>query len=121
MQIVNIDRTCLLQAPEAQFFPLLEALGRMNAFVPIKNFSFALATSSPEPETYLYRIELVDGRLWRQRIDFASSPNDPEMTFNVSDEWKVSEFALNRPIREELVRLYTVVGLRAMEITVDNP
>lgn len=93
----------------------------MNSIVPIAHFSFALATNPPEPETYLYRIELVDGRLWRQRIDFSTTPDDPLMTFNVSDEWKVSEFALNRPTRDELVRLYTAVGLRALDITLESP
>ncbi len=57
-----------------------------------------------EPKVFLYKIEAVDGRIWKQVITFDSAA-DPHMTFDVADPWKLSEFSGQRTLRTKLVAM----------------
>lgn len=48
---------------------------------------------------FKYELTFKDGRQWKQKITF-DSPNDPLMTFNSVDIFRVSEFILQRALRD---------------------
>jgi len=76
-----------------------------NSVVATAKISFARTTAvDVEPKVFLYRIEAVDGRVWRQHITFDSIPN-PLMTFEVADAWRLTEFSNQRNVRNALVAL----------------
>lgn len=56
------------------------------------------------PKVFEYKILAVDGRVWKQTITF-DTPRDPKMTFNISDEWRLSEFSNQRDVRDTFVIL----------------
>jgi hypothetical protein len=59
-----------------------------------------------EPKVFHYRIEAVGGRLWKQTITFDNLSN-PLMTFEVVDQWRLSEFSQQRNVRNVLVWFVT--------------
>lgn len=56
------------------------------------------------PKVFEYKINCADGRIWKQTITFDIS-RDPSMTFNVNDNWRLSEFANQRALRDTFVQL----------------
>ena len=69
------------------------------------------------PALHLYRIEAVDGRKWKQTLRFLSAADtDPAMSFNVTDEWRLSEFKFHREIRDTVVMLHKI-GCQRIEVT----
>lgn len=62
------------------------------------------STIGIEPKVFHYKIEAADGRLWQQDITFDNAVN-PQMTFNVSNEWRLSEFSGQRTMRNFLISL----------------
>jgi hypothetical protein len=80
---------------------LFIALQAMHDVVPLTNVNVVLADVILRRWTYL--IQTVDGRAWHQNL-FITTP-DPTMTFAVTDQWKVSEFTLQRPIRDAIIAL----------------
>lgn len=71
---------------------------------PIKEFKFFVSAT---PGIYKYKFEHQDGRKWTQNIDFNQAPTtDPLMDFG-GDFWRLSEFAVHRDIRLEVVLLHT--------------
>jgi hypothetical protein len=56
------------------------------------------------PKVFEYKINTVDGRIWKQTITF-DNVRDPKMTFNMSDLWRLSEFAQQRNLRDVFVAL----------------
>lgn len=65
--------------------------------------------------SYLYQIKLLDGRLWKQTVKII--PGDSLQTFNVTNEWKQSEFVLQRPIRDLLLQLTSESALTSIILT----
>ena len=65
---------------------------------------------------YPYEITLTDGRKWKQEVifDAGNLTAEPHMTFDVKDEWRVSEFAAHRPIRDIVVRMVQRHGLKSL-------
>ena len=55
-----------------------------------------------EPKVFLYKIEAIDGRVWKQTITFDHMTN-PLMTFDLSDPWRLSEFSQQRGVRDAFV------------------
>ena len=76
----------------------------MHAVVPLVRAR--LTTDAGDSNVCTYRIEAADGRVWLQTLTFAGPADmNPTMTFQVNDAWKLSEFALQRPIRDALVTM----------------
>lgn len=77
-----------------------------NKTVPTAKITFTLqSVPGAMPRVYQYKIEAIDGRLWRQTLSF-DSPNDPLFTdFNIPDEWRFSEFSQQRDVRAALIRV----------------
>jgi len=65
-----------------------------------------------------YKIVLVDGRQWKNNIYcLPSSGNlDPFQTFNITDQWRQSEFSLHRVIRDQVIHLIADHGVTSIKI-----
>jgi hypothetical protein len=58
-----------------------------------------------------------DGRKWKQDIMLGEPPDpDPTMTFNVGDQWRLSEFATFRVVRDHLIALVIKYGLTDCDV-----
>jgi len=57
---------------------------------------------SASPLKFLYKLIAADTRIWKQDIHF-DNPTNPLMTFNVVDEWRLSEFSSQRTLRNLLI------------------
>lgn len=66
---------------------------------------------------FLYRIFASDGRLWRQNVTVL--PTDELHSFTPPDNWLLSEFVLQRPIRDGLVRLVRQFGVTSFVVVID--
>lgn len=84
-------------------YSLYEALVQFGLAVDLDKLTFILTDASLQ--RYEYEIKRVDGKKWNQVIVF-DDESDPLMTFDVSDEWRLSEFRPHRIIRNILVELY---------------
>lgn len=74
-----------------------------------------------EPDVYNYRFKHVDGRTWKQEIDFSDPALtlDPPMSINTGqDRWKKSEFILHRDVRDLTIQLHN--DWRVENIKVDR-
>lgn len=71
----------------------------------------------PPSPSYNYEMELTDGRRWRQVIQFNGPPSDPEMTFEVDNAWRLSEFMYHRDIRLLCVELIEKYEMEKLEVT----
>jgi hypothetical protein len=95
---------------------LLNGSRDLREAMPLNRFRFR--QDGTDPNLYEYRFWLTDGRQWRQNILFASAEDgDPTMTFNVSDGWRLGEFAPQRTWRQLMVTLRT--ELNATEVRID--
>jgi hypothetical protein len=93
---------------------LLKALGALNAAVPV---AFCKVDRDVADVTrYTYRIDLKDGRKWRQVLFFPAG-GEPTMTFNVADQWALSEFAPHRAIRDLTIALVQQHGATKIHAT----
>ena len=93
---------------------LLAKCDFMQALTPLTLIKFDRVGQTLK---WTYEISLVDGRLWTQEINY-DSPTDPDppMTFNVSDEWRRSEFSRQREIRDLLTSMKASHGLEKATI-----
>ena len=91
-------------SPEAQ--ACWGACMALNAAVPLTRVRFRPTPPGADANAYDYVIEAADGRTWSQTLTFAG-PTDmnPAMTFDIAQPWKLSEFALQRPVRDALVTM----------------
>ena len=65
---------------------------------------------------YDYNFDNIDGRKWKQTIDFRTTPKDPGMTFNVPDMFRLSEFSAQRPLRDHLVFIRNKYGVTGVKV-----
>ncbi len=101
----------LLPADDIKLRQLYSACKRMNDIVSIQHINIIKQPSNE----YFYVITLTDLRKWKQDI-FMNLGNEPTMTFNVSDQWKLSEFALQRDIRDLVIDLIIRFDLTKFEV-----
>ena len=93
---------------------LLEKCDFMHALVPCMHILFDQVGST---DKWKYEIELGDGRKWNQELTYTDPQDvDPPMTFDIEDEWRLSEFGRQRDIREQLMHLKIEHGATAIEI-----
>lgn len=86
---------------------LQDSLDMLQRTVPLNRFRFKRMGNT---STYSYEIKAVDGREWNQEIEILPG-QDAKMTFAVTDQWKLGEFSLQRPVRDlviEITRQYNV-------------
>lgn len=93
----------------------IRAVEALCQAMPLESVSFY---QIGQPFHFNYTIDALDGRKWRQDIEFASAQDfDPGMKFNVTDYWKLSEFALHREIRNYLVEMHARLGASSVIVT----
>ena len=100
-------------SPE-RFGGLFRYLLAVHLVVPLQSFTFKASTA---PATgYRYEFLAADGRVFNQVLWF-DVPSDPQQTFSTgTSRWRVTEFSLQRPIREQIVLLYGAIGLEKVEV-----
>lgn len=95
------------------FANIFKALRDLHATVALETCHFRAENAGGG--RYAYGFTSRDGRTWAQVIDFSINAADPGMTFTVIDQWPVSEFRRNRPVRDELVILHNAISLEKLE------
>lgn len=90
-------------------------LSDFNHVVPIQEFQFI----ETAPADYDYKVKLVDGREWEQKIFGIAGDTNPGMTFDVPDQWKLTEFKTHNQMRESCMRLafHTPYNITKLEVT----
>lgn len=84
----------------------------MHIVVPLREFS--LIADQGGTENFEYHIVSADGREWTQTIKISST--NPEMNFDVPDFWRLSEFTLQRSIRDDIILLVLQHGVKKIEM-----
>lgn len=109
---LRLESDIAILASEGMVVSLLQSLEERHAAIGVSLFKVFRETN---PEEYAYRVQLSDGRVWKQQIFLL--PDATEMTFDVNPPWKMEEFAPFRAIRDEYVvglcRTYGVSLIRA--------
>lgn len=92
---------------------LLQSIAAMSSVIPIALLRVWLPVGAT---AFTYRIELKDGRVWSQTLEFDSAA-DPKMTFDVPNQWRLSEFQLQRSIRDQIVAIVPALGITEIRWT----
>lgn len=104
-------------APDAT--NLIANIETLHSYVSLAR---VLITTLTPPLVYRYRIDALDGRIWRQDIFFTSDDDgDPRMTFTVADGWKLSEFAAQRELRSHIVRILRKYQVSTIDYSLPSP
>ena len=106
---LEITATPEISATHAQMSALLSAVDGMRAKVPLQNVILAFDT-----DHYNYSIKAADGREWHQKLYFGTPVT---MTFDITDQWALSESAAQQPIRDLLILLVQSYGMTAFKVT----
>ena len=89
----------------------LAQVARLHATVPLASFEVKW---KPAPDDfYAYEFTAQDGRAWKQKIRLVSEK--AEMTFHVTDFWRVSEFMVNRDVRDTVILMAKDYQLTKLE------
>ena len=111
-QIVYVEGPTAPLSTVAQFRQLLLQLQGLRVSASV--VSFKLIQQDP-PENYLYRFDDAAGRKFRQIIT-VDDPDNPLMDFTC-DEWRLTEFAPHRELREQCLYLIRHHGVTRIEVT----
>jgi len=112
---VEIDSALLVTGDSKLAIFLTRHLQNLNVVAPITSFNLAQTANDAFP-AFTYDIVLKDGRTWHQTITFSGGIlQEPTMTFAVTDQWKLSEFSLQRPLRDLIVEHVASHGLSRIE------
>ena len=113
---ITIESATTLGVTSPAVVQLVEALTAFEQAVPgLLLLRFTIPVAAP---VYRYRFEASDGRKWRQDITVPAE-GEARMTFDVPNEWALSEFAPHRPLRSKLVDMVRRNGLT--RVVVDWP
>jgi len=103
---VNLDSdlTTPISLDQDMVRQMFDALDQLASIVPMTQFQ--VLRDAQNLLLYTYTIQTLNGRVWQQTLTFANQQDtDPYMTFNVVQGWKLSEFALQRPVRDSAVAI----------------
>jgi len=95
------------------FSLLVQSLRRLDEDVPLASFN--VEETDPVQHSYSYEFVAKDGREWKQEMHISTT--DPDMSFDVDDFWKLSEFQYHRPIRDVVVYLVYYYGVTEIKVT----
>jgi len=111
---ISITSTLLVTSDSELAIFLVRYLQKLNDVAPVDIFTIEPIGGSGLSFTYF--IKLKDGRQWHQTLTFPSGGGEPSMTFNVTDMWKLSEFALQRPLRDLVVKSISSLGVSDISV-----
>lgn len=92
---------------------LLKYLRELKSITSLTVFS--VQEDPPDSKEFSYEFTTQDGRTWSQIIK--TSAQEAAMTFNVPDFWRLSEFVLHRPIRDEVIAMIAEYGVTEISVT----
>jgi hypothetical protein len=99
---VECESPAVLAVEDQKLAELLKALRDWKSAVPGTSL-VRFVRDDQDTTRYNYRIEEGTTRQWRQAIYFRDG--DAWMTFDVTDQWRLGEFAHQRALRDLLVSL----------------
>ena len=106
---LSIDLTGTITADNADVVRLFQNLAALDSAVALASF-----LCEEDDQKYLYRFVAQDGRIWNQTINLGIDSN-PGMTFQVPDEWRLSEFEPNRVLRALCIQMIRDYGITKVE------
>lgn len=112
--IVKTDKPLALHVPIAR--EMMAAFSTFQQTVDYINFECRLSTPIDGSPSFSYAFLHRDGRQWMQTL-IVDNPNDPKMNFNFPNQWRLSEFASHRRIRDLCVVLIRDYGLSELTVT----
>lgn len=78
-------------------------------------------SSSRTNLTANYSFETNDDRSWNQTLIFDQFPDsNPKQTFNITDQFRLTEFAPQRSVRDLIIQMYNNFGLVSIEIEISQ-
>ena len=80
---------------------LLIALETMSKYIPLLSFDVWVPANETNKKKFTYRFIARDGRRWIQTMNISTS--NTYLTFNVTDQWMLSELEQNKFIRDNIV------------------
>lgn len=102
---LEITSSVACSVDDTRVLTLMGLVKSMNTVVLIDTLVFK---ESLTPEVFDYKINLKDGRQWKQTIDFTTGTGqNTTHTFNVNDGWKLIEYAPQRTIRDLIISMKT--------------
>ena len=103
-RVLNLTPTALV-IKAGDITRIVSYLEILNGVLPCINASLTrTSVVGVSPAVYLYKINLVDGRLWKQTMTFTNMTN-PDMTFQIADTWKSTEYSIQSTVRDSLIEL----------------
>jgi len=111
VRTVDLVSTQPLSQESATVRGILTDAEAFNAVVPLTRFRF----ESTLGDQYVYEFLAIDGRHWLQSIDIPSS-GEAHQSFNIPDFWKLSEFSLQRSMRDAVIALVKSHGLTLFRV-----
>ena len=107
----NVNAMTLFDA----FVPLrIQEVININIILPLSKVSFEKQAGGE----FKYKLVFKDGRKWAQDITF-TDVNDPIMTFNTNDLFQLSEFVLQRKLRDVLCDMHRQFDIESLVCTYD--
>lgn len=104
-----VESELVIPTTDAGYQAFLTALERLRTSIPLVTLLFKEQPAGSQ--IYRYELTTADSRQWIQTIQFDVTPNDPAQTFDVTSLWKLSEFTLNRPVRDGMIYLRNTYGV----------
>jgi hypothetical protein len=81
---------------------IVDSVLQLHRDTPLQDFVFRSQPGDPST-LKLYRWRTLDGRAWKQAIDFSTSATSPRVTFSFNDAFAVSEFVPHRALRAAVI------------------
>lgn len=96
---------------------LVTIVREIDLIIPLSEVMVVAATTIDDVIEYSYTIKSLDGRNWIQSLFISHGSIDPNMSFQVTDQWKLSEFSIFRILRDAIVKILSRYGPAKIEIS----
>jgi hypothetical protein len=95
---------------------LATLLAAVHAAVPLANF-LVKRLGNIDSDEFRYEFTAADGRQWKQKLRIPPPPDEASMSFIVPQQWKLSEFAPHREVRDVVIALIVTHKAENIEFT----
>ena len=118
LKVVDSTKDLLIEcanpilATDVKVRELLDLLNEMSAAIPdLDTLSYKIVSGN-----WVYKF--ANGtRIWKQKVVPGATVEDYTMSFDVPDQWEMSEFMTNRPVRDAVFTMQLQYGLTKFEVT----
>jgi hypothetical protein len=104
---LNITSVIVMGYDDEHVQSITRKIASFHAQIPISRYHFWEIA----PNEYRLKVDLMDGRVWRQEVFFAGpTDTDPFVQHTTNDKWKFFEIIRHNDIRQELVNCRAAHG-----------